>query len=222
MKTKVFISRFLASDSPFLNGLKKFEVTVDDQMLIDFSPLEFEQPSSDWLFFYSKTGVNFFLKGRGNYSDFKIGTFGPATAAYFERNTSVRPQFIGSGIKEGVAKAFSKLIKDERCLFVIGENSLRSVQKIRNNKQDQEIIVYRNSPMREFSIDYPDIAVFTSPMSVNNYFEKYPNRKHKNIAIGNTTLTALIQYVPNNSVKSDLPTEESLAQCVITYLKNMQ
>ena len=89
------------------------------------------------------------------------------------------------------------------------------------NDLHQEIIVYDNRPKTEFNISVPEIAVFTSPMAVNTYFNKYPDRHHLNIAIGNTTFKALEKTNSNNSIMSEEPTEKSLAYTVLSYLNNL-
>ena len=220
-KIKIFISRELDQKSPFKKALSHVSVDIDDQSLIFFSSVEFKQVSSNWLFFYSKTGIQYFLSQGGSSIKKKIGTFGPSTADYFFRTTSQKVDFIGTGERHDVADKFEKTIGSEKVLFIVGQNSLRSVQKILNNDHHQEIIVYDNRPKTEFNISEPDIAVFTSPMAVNTYFYKYPDRHHLNIAIGNTTFEALEKTNSNNSIMSEEPTEKSLAHSVLSYLNNL-
>jgi len=221
MKTKVFISRSLEDESPFRSALHGYNVQIRDELLIQFSPIAYNQPQSDWIFFYSRTGVKFFIENGGDLTEKKIGTFGPQTALFFEHYTDIKPDFIGSGEKYDVTERLSQILKKSSCLFVIGKNSLRSVQSIRNSSSDLEVIVYDNKPKEEFNIDPPDIAVFTSPMAARTYFKKYPKRNHSNLAIGQTTLTELLKLNRINSVKSEKASEYSLAQKVIEKLNKV-
>ena len=213
-RQRVFISRNLDDQSPFKDVLKLEHITIDDQSLIEFEEVPFLQPNSEWLFFYSKTGIKFFKQGGGKIKNCRIATFGKQTAVFFENMYNQKPDFIGSGIKEEVTQHFTEMTGTSTCLFVLGKNSMRSVQKLRNNPSDKEIVVYLNTPRKSFDIVRPDIAVFTSPMSVETYFDKYKDRNHHNIAIGESTLNALKKITSAPSVKSNTPSEQSLAKMV--------
>ena len=52
----IFISRKLEEDSILLDYFKSKKLSFLDQSLIEFSPVKFERPWSEWLFFYSKKG----------------------------------------------------------------------------------------------------------------------------------------------------------------------
>ena len=220
-KTKVFISRKLGPDSPFKKGLDPTLVEIIDFSLIQFSPLDFDQLESQWLFFYSKSGVKYFIDQKGDFQNLNIATFGPATAKYFQNKTGKEVDFIGSGFKEDVAQKFEQILEKDRCLFVVGKNSLRSVQKLIQSKNHEEVIVYNNNPLKRFEIENPAIAVFTSPMAVETYFDKYKSRDHTNVAIGATTYSALKKIPKPNSVVSKSPSESGMVEAVRSYLNKL-
>ena len=217
-KTKVFISRELGLDSPFKNLLDLDKIEITDKSLIDFSPMGFSDVKSEWIFFYSKTGVKFYLRNKDKMPHPRIATFGPATAEYFYSKTGQHVDYIGRGIRYDVAKMFSKQENFQSCLFVVGKNSLRSIQKILREESHQEVVVYNNTPKKSFVIDNPAVAVFTSPMAVKCYYDKYNSRNHANISIGESTAKALQEARKEVTMVAKIPTEKYLVQALISYL----
>ncbi len=218
-KVKVFISRELGPESEFRNAVDASTIEIINQYLIDFQPITFETPSSAWIFFYSKSGIKYYLQNRSEHSKFKIAAFGPSTAKYFRSLTDHLPEFIGSAEKNDVALAFSQEADYESCTFVVGERSLRSVQKILNNRTHNEIVVYRNAPKKIIDVECPDVAVFTSPLSANIYFSNYKDREHPNIAIGNTTAEAIEKNGKKVTAIPSSPNENELAKVLNSYLR---
>ena len=218
-KIKVFISRKLGPESEFRNAVDPSKVEIIDHYLIEFQSITFEIPTSAWLFFYSKSGIKYYLQNHGEHSKFKIAAFGPSTAEYFRSLTDHLPEFIGSAEKNNVALAFSQEADYESCTFVVGERSLRSVQKILNNRTHNEIVVYRNAPKKIIDVECPDVAVFTSPLSANIYFSNYKDREHPNIAIGNTTAEAIEKNGKKVTAIANSPHEAELAATLNSYLR---
>ncbi len=196
-------------------------ISIEDQSLLHFSPISFTDLKSEWVFFYSKTGVRYFLDQGGSHNNKKIGTFGPGTAHFFFERTNREVDFIGSGERNDVAIKFRKVLNNDMCLFVVGKNSLRSIQKSIKIDQFLEVIVYDNKPKTNIDINNPNVAVFTSPMAVQTYFKNYPHRNHLNIAIGKTTFKSLCDCGIKNNQIADNPTESSMAVALQSYLNKL-
>lgn len=206
----IFISRSLNPSSPIRN------ITGDhvllDQSLIEFSPIDFEEPRADWIFFYSRNGVKYFFE-KGNYELYPYlwACMSEGTAdelSHYITDIS----FIGNGSPTEVASAFIDQIKpgDVTC-FIRAEHSLDSVNKSIGNVVDFSIPVYNNIPSQSIPSQEFDILIFTSPMNIDAWFKK---RKYKNesfIAIGQTTAKHLKQYGVKNVIVSNHPSEEAIA-----------
>jgi len=83
-----------------------------------------------------------------------------------------------------------------------------------------DLIVYANEVKSNFTIPYCDVLVFTSPLNVKAYFQKYPLKsKQKIIAIGKTTEKTLQQLGIKNSIIAEKPSEQALAKAVHAILK---
>jgi len=78
MNKSVFISRDLSLNSPFRNRLETADFVVTGRSLLDFKPIPFKAfPKTDWIFFYSRKAVEFFLTQTHNLpTDIKIAAYG--------------------------------------------------------------------------------------------------------------------------------------------------
>ena len=218
---KVFISRELSDDSIFLQRLNTAGYEVHGETLLTFSPTPFDAiPDSEWLFFYSQKGVQFFFEQYLKNGDttpfpYKCAAFGPATAAAI-RAFEVTPYFIGTGKAESTAKYFGERVGNDHVCFVRAKNSRRSVQVILKEKINiRELIVYNNEYKRDFSLPHFDILVFTSPMNARAYFDQHEFLKDQVvIAIGETTASVL-RELDIKCIVSKMPSEEGLADCCL-------
>lgn len=196
MNKTLFISRSLAPDSPVRAFAQKHQLQLCAESLIEFTPVQFGTlPRADWLFFYSKNGVRYFMRTmreRRQKIDIPVAVLGLGTLnALKEFGKSA--DFAGNGRPEEVAAAFKKIAAGQRILFVRALQSRRSIQQL---LQDEllvdELIVYANDirlPSRNFQGDY---LLFTSPMNVQAYAQKYElNAAELIIAIGQTTAAKL-------------------------------
>jgi uroporphyrinogen-III synthase len=218
MKT-VFISRNLKPDSIFKQMLENQDFKVFGMSLVSFQKIDFALPQKpDWLFFYSKNGVRFFLEkvDLAYFKNVKIGTIGEGTAAFLEsKNLTVA--FTGNGNPEETARQFSRVASGSKVLFARAKNSKKSVQTNLNDAIEiQDLIVYENLPKSNVAIRDFDVLVFTSPMNVETYFE---NKKlidnQQVIAIGATTATALQNLNIHDFIISKEPSESALAAAVL-------
>lgn len=218
---KIFISRQLTEDSIFRQQLTAENFEVHGETLLSFAPVPFNTiPKTDWLFFYSQKGVQYFFEqyqknGIPTPFPFKSAAFGPVTASVIKQY-GVTPYFIGTGKAEITAKSFLECIQDKSVCFVRAKNSRRSVQKILDGKINaRELIVYENEFRQDFDLPHFDILVFTSPMNAQAYFSKYKFRDGQHVvAIGATTQSAL-RELGVASIVSESPSEGGLVDCCL-------
>ena len=215
MSASIFISRRLEPTSPIIDIVRQRRLKITDRSLLTFEAVDFEAPDTKWLFFYSKTGVKYF----SNYcslSHYQIGCYGPATATYCMKFHDVRFQCDAS-IKSGIIKV-EELVGAETLTFVVGKQSLRSLQKVLPpHVHQQEVIVYDQSKKQINSLGAYDIAILTSPMNVESFFEN-EGKASRYIAIGDTTAATL----RNHQVKpivSIRPSEDGMAETLDSALK---
>lgn len=221
-KTRVFISRTLDQDSPFLQLLQNQNYEVIGQSLIAFEGVSFSQwPDCDWLFFYSANAAYFFdlgLQALGQPwpGKQKLAAMGQGTAKWLlDHHHPV--DFVGMGKPADTAKAFLQVAKGQRVLFPRARFSKRSIQQLLGDQiEGIDLIVYHNAPKKELSIPLVDILVFTSPMNVQAYFQHYPkSEKQQIISIGATTTAALSTVGLSIAAEAEIATVQSLAKAVL-------
>ena len=132
MDKSVFISRDLSVNSPFRSQLEAKGFKVVDRSLLDFQGIPFEAfPTTDWIFFYSRKAVDFFLKQLESFpTDLKVAAFGPGTAAALSKH-KIRPDFTGTGEGSSTLTAFLKIVgQQSSVLFPQARNSRRTIEKL--------------------------------------------------------------------------------------------
>jgi len=221
---QVFISRSLDKESIFAKTLSEKGIGIEAQSLVEFSALVFELPPHfDWLFFYSKTGVEFFFK-QVNLdqlpNNVKIAGLGPATAHRVQIISGRTPDFIGNGTPEQSASEFSKIAKGQTVLFARAADSRQSVQLLLQSDINViEIIVYKNKIIDNVAATSANIMVFTSPLNAEAYFKKHKlTTVQQVIAIGNTTEKALQALGVKKIIVAESPDESALAVEVLKVL----
>lgn len=208
---KVFVSRFLEEYSPIYSCVNSEEVLA--QSLIDFAPLSFERPQSDWIFFYSRNAVRYFFIN-DNYALYPYlwACMSHGTADELSKYVMDIP-FIGNGKPTDVATQFQAIRAiDESVCYIKAENSLDSIHKIIIGDQDFSIPAYSNRMVTEIpSMDF-DILIFTSPMNVAAWFGQRSYNGQKVIAIGETTAQALKSKGVETVIISKEPSEHGIAE----------
>jgi len=194
------------------------------QSLIHFTPTPFTKiPKSDWVFFYSKKGVQFFMqqvlkspKFQKEMDQVKWAVMGKGTAEALNKY-NYRPNFIGSGHPTTTAAQFQKVATNEKVLFVRAKASKKSVQKLLKEKiRVSDLIVYDNKIKKDFHIPYCDYLVFTSPLNAAAYYQQYAiDKRQKVIAIGNTTANALVKLGVQEIEVAERPTEKEMSKKVL-------
>lgn len=225
-KPKVFISRNLEPDSIFQKKLTAKGFDVQGVSLIHFESIEFSQIRDvDWIFFYSKKGIQFFFEGlkkidanwQESMKKYQLATIGEASAAYLEKIYK-KPDFAGNGEPKETATEFLKYAKGKRVLFPQATNSRQSIQKLLSDEITAlSLVVYENQAAEGFAIanDF-DILVFTSPLNVEIYFkERNYVSGQRIIAIGNTTAEALENVGMERIEIAKEPSEEGLIEIVL-------
>lgn len=221
---KVFISRLLKKNSQFQKLINGSGIESVGQSLIHFSPTPFTDiPKVDWVFFYSKNGVRFFLnqvqqtlKFQKQISSVKWAVMGKGTANSLIKY-GYQPDFIGSGHPNATASQFGKLAAGQKVLFIQAKTSKKSVQQLLQEKLTvYDLVVYNNQIKADFHIPPCEYLVFTSPLNAEAYYKKYGiDNRQKVIAIGNTTAKALVKLGVQKIGIADKPTEKAMAQKVL-------
>lgn len=227
---KIFISRDLNATSPFKKELADLGMEIIGQSLIRFSPTPFPAiPVVDWIFFYSKNGVKFFLEANTNKELLKHkqvvkwAAMGQGTAEALI-GYGIQPDFTGNGQPKATAKVFKKVANGEKVLFPRAKISKQSIQNLLAKALTIfDLVTYKNEPKPNFHIPFCDILVFTSPLNATTYFHKYSfNPKQKIVAIGKTTQQTLQKLGLKNIIVADKPSEQALVATVTQALLKIE
>lgn len=218
----VFISRELAADSTFYSLLIQRGLEVTGASLIELAPVAFPTlPKADWLFFYSKNGAAFFLgqlrpEDREKIAPMAIAAYGEATAKAIER-MGYRVAFTGTGDAAGTAPLFAPLASGKTVLFPRAAHSRHALLPLLSPlTQCIDLVVYNNVPLAAVKIPLTDYAVLTSPLNAISYLKNVtPQAFQRYIAIGETTAEALRNAGIADVIKSEAPTETSLAHVIL-------
>lgn len=193
---RVFITRHLRKNDPFVNLLRGNGFKVDGQALIEMKAVPFKEvPKADWIFFSSKHAVRYFLQQAKIPAGAKIAAVGKATAQEL-RAHDLRADFIGQdGDTRLTGKKFAALAGRAAVLFPQAKGSLRSIQQQAPAAKIINLIVYETIRHPVEELPDADIVVFTSPSNVEAWFEKRKiSAKQKVVAMGHATASALQEH----------------------------
>ena len=140
----VFISRTQFSDSDFRQMLEAEGIAVHGEALIDIHTVPFETiPEGDWLFFYSKSGVQHFFSQLSSIDELakKLAVMGPGTAKALAR-FGMHADFVGDGVPLPTAEAFVEQAKGQTVVFVRAEQSRCSVQRLLKMRSGWKISLF--------------------------------------------------------------------------------
>lgn len=213
MSKKIFISRSI--DQKYWQSQLGDAVEIVGQSLIDITPIPFDLPIADWMFFYSKNGVtHFFEQSHGQLAPYKWAAIGKQTAALLSEYV-MDVDFIGTGTGVSTAPAFQAVLEpDEIVCFVQAQNSLQAVQKAMKHRDTISISVYHNTPSSYIPKQNFDILIFTSPMNAKTYFQKRTYINETVIAIGTTTQKALHE-LGITAVMPVFPSEQGIVNLLL-------
>jgi len=222
MEKSVFISRNLSPDSLFRIQLEAADFMVTGRSLLDFKAIPFTDfPSTDWIFFYSRKAVEFFLTQIQNLpTDLKIAAYGSGTAEAL-KIYKVTPDFVGTGEGISTFAAFTKIAGHQpTVLFPQALHSRRTVENLAGDQiKTFPLVVYDNVPRKNIEVSTATFLVFTSPLNVKAYFDHYKLAKNqKIIVIGKTTGAELDTDGIVDFEVAKTPSEEGLAVTLLDYL----
>ncbi|WP_170110311.1 uroporphyrinogen-III synthase [Flavilitoribacter nigricans] len=226
MTKRVFISRDLRSDSPFLQLLSQEGFAVSGRSLVQFSAINFlHSPPADWVFCYSSRSADFFLQGltrlglpAHRYPQY--AALGQGTARRL-RELGITPAFTGSGEPEETATAFLERARGQRVLFPHAEQSRQSIQRLLSGRLEMlDLIVYRNEKIEDARIAPADYVVLTSPLNAEAFVESNPDGTWRFVAIGNTTAAALDRLGIRHYRIAERASEAAMAELVLHWEKS--
>lgn len=217
----LFVSRHLENDSSILAFCEEQHISVHHESLLSFTGVSFPiLHNGDWLFFYSKSGVKFFLDqipNQENLAHYKIACYGPSTTKRWEDLSTVVVSFTGNGKPKDVPNDFRKaILKNETVVFVRAKHSKMSVQKeIECDIKCLDIIAYENNQRDDFNLntDY-SYAMLTSPMNADAFIKACPDFSGMIITLGTTTSDHLLHHYQLKSVSAQEITELGMLQCL--------
>lgn len=213
----LFVSRQLEDDSPIIGYCDEQSIRLHGESLLSFTKVPFDTlPKGEWLFFYSKSGVKFFVSQCDDLqklATYKIACYGPSTAKRWMELTDREADFIGNGKPKDVPADFRAVIaKKETVVFVRAKHSKMSVQKvIERDIACLDIIAYENNRRDDIQLqDNYDVVMLTSPMNADAFLEACPDFTGKIITLGTTTSDHLSKKYQLASVPATEITESGM------------
>lgn len=192
---RVFISRDLASESPFARHAAAKGYVVSGQSLIAIQPVALaDLPSADWYFFTSPSGVTALLQQHTLPQEAQVGCIGEGTAARL-RDAGIEPDFVGDApTTEAVGNAFAT-VASGTVVFPVGSSSLRTVQQaLPKAITVVDVHVYQTELAPPAELPQADVYVFTSPSNVQAFTAAFPIPSEAVlVAMGKATAAALAE-----------------------------
>mgnify|MGYP001071406330 CR=1 FL=1 len=213
---RIFISRAIGESDYFKRYLSHFKHEVYATSLLEFSSVTLNgMPQTDWVFFSSKNGVKYFVaKYKDKMQHLQLAVIGSGTQKALEQH-GLSPHFVGTDSDDvaTIAQQFATLAEGKKVLFPQAEQSMQTIQKTLGKRiHSINLVVYKNKIVKQFDIPPCDILVFTSPMNLQAYCNKYHIAAHQKIvAIGKSTAAALVKLGYNNYILPYAHDELSLA-----------
>ena len=213
---KVFVSRSLSQNSPLLVNTAALQIQWTYQSLIDFRKIDFKLPESDWLFFYSAKGVEFFHSGLTSEElhsirNRKFGCYGPATANTFKEIFGFSTDYVGTGNAARDVDEFIRVTDNKKIVFIQAKNSKNAIQKLLTEEtQYTSLEVYENSGRKSVQLGNFDFAILTSPLNAQT-FHTSGGRAEYYIAIGDTTASAIRELTDADVHIANEPSELAMA-----------
>ncbi len=216
------ITRSQGRESPFRRRLEAAGHAVTGRSLVRFEAVSFrEVPPADWVFFYSRRGVQYFFEGLEQAglslpAGVRLAAIGRGTAQALGR-LGRQADFSGEGDPGQAARAFARQAAGQRVLFPRARRSRQSVQQdLDGIIEAVDLVVYDNRPAEAVPTGPFDVLVFTSPLNAQAYFARQPRRAGQRlVAIGRTTAAALQALGMEEVAIAAAPSEEELAEVVL-------
>lgn len=224
MSLRLFISRSINDDSPFLD--LECDIYAESFIQIHLSNKVPDLTGFDWLFFSSSNGVKWAIENKIDLNAFKIGAIGPATENRLN-DFDIQVDFTGEATKtiEEVSQDFSNSIPSgSRVLFPISSRSKKTI--LRNFKHTYEVFEAYQTEYDFFILEEEmDIYVFTSPSNFNSFYQANGIKPNKLVvAMGETTKSEIEKYlnIPifTPKEKTEASIYETLCDLIPTYFSN--
>jgi uroporphyrinogen-III synthase len=210
---KLFISRELAGDSPLRPWAAAHGVDLHAQSLLSLKGKPVDAPEADWWFFYSPRAVQFSLDQLRALPELpRLAALGPGTARALAEE-GLRPDFVGRGQPEAVAKQFQRVAGGLTVFFPRAEQSRKTVQQLlQDDLTVLDAVCYDNRAVPPAETIAADVYVFTSPLNVAAYCDHHQLEENSQvIAIGPSTAAALAARDIPHQVTPE-PTETALVE----------
>jgi hydroxymethylbilane synthase len=226
MTQAIFISREVGQESPISAVARESGMPLYHESLISFSAVPFtEIPAVDWVFFASRRAVQYFFRGlqqtgRTLNRQVQIGVLGDGTGKAL-KEFGKPADFAGNGDPEIVGPAFKDLAVGKRVLFPGARHSRRSMQKqLTGSLEIHDLIVYDNHIRTDWEVPDCSYLVFTSPLNVQSWRQRYSftNPDQQIIAIGQTTAKA-VRDLGGQVLVAEHPSEKGLASALRQKIK---
>lgn len=165
-------------------------------------------PGADWFFFYSKNGVESFVKQWNekwkaslNPKHIRWAAYGEGTAEVMN-GWGISCDFVGQGDAEQIAEQFLTHIKpSESVVFFRAFHSRNSLFHLLSGKREAEHVAIYDNQLIEKTFPPFDIGIFTSSRNAIAFFHNNPEPRIACIAIGQpTTDTLLALNVPMENI----------------------
>lgn len=211
---QIFISRALSPDSPFFR-LEALGYKLIDQSLLAFEFNDFSLPTTyDAIFFYSQKAVTHFFSKEKYQTHLNYGVMGQKSSQVFETITGKRPDIIGDGDYARLSEELNIHWKEAIVLCPMGSNSLHSLATLDVKLKLVPLIIYQNTKIKELDLPDCDLLIFTSPLNVEAYQDKYSLIGKSCFAIGETTAKKIMSYTNMMVPFCTEPSEEALYSLV--------
>ena len=217
----IFLSSSLPEDTDTHSLLDSYGFQIIAFSLIELVPIKQPPPPPmDWVFFYSKNALKFFIElfGVEKLGAYKIGLLGPSALPLL-KNIELQAHYVGNGAPQSSVKAFTHILGESKVLIPTATHSMRRLPlELKKPDQYTEIDLYQNQIKSKVLIPEADVYLFTSPLNVESYLFNGGKITQPAIAIGPSTLKALEENNFNQSILCEKPSKDQLIMAGIKYL----
>lgn len=232
MSLQIFISRSLDPDSPLKKVEISHEAKIIAESLIKIQPIPLvKMPRADWFFFYSKNGVECFVKqwtekwkSTVNPQHIRWAAYGEGTAEAMN-GWGISCDFVGQGPPVQIMEQFLAHSKpSESVVFFRAFHSRNSLYHLISEKRKADHVAIYDNQLIEKKFPPCDVGIFTSSRNAIAFFQNNPEPRLASIAIGQpTTDTLLALNVPAEKVFTAAEhSETELYNTLLTILESME
>jgi uroporphyrinogen-III synthase len=166
-----------------------FQLLAKSLITFETVPFQLTEKKADVIFFTSPRSFDYFMAQETLESTQEIACIGAGTKNHIEAH-GFQVSFFGTDATNPneVAAAFKSWLGNRSVLFPVSNISNRSVQKVLEKEQYQEVVIYKTVSQSKAFEPIPDILIFSSPSNAAAYLEKNQIHPHQQVAcFGRTT-----------------------------------